>query len=448
MVCYSCMNFLGDAEFQMDILSGTTSRQIISQQGGKHGSSVIAVPCKNECGELYCSSVCAETHWNNGHKHLCTGKISEEEANDHPLILFKTHACSTNEIFLLVADVFSRICCEVENAEAKGIDTTIAANKAKSPFARFVRGLWWDVAVSPRRFEHESLKSVLCNLVQESHELLSSALNLKARGLDKHLDSDYFSQTIGMFEQNNVGIRLENPIHKYVEEVLSTKDISNVNIEKLLQKVSIIVEKIDKLNDVSEQEEDYNDEKEDENDGLEYGDDQDQSVAIDGSGPQYLPFLNVFVNDLKRKADDANKDTASESDDSDDDLASDDQEYIEGDANLIEVYDETGKFDVDAARRKITTLINQTGKETIFPPLDGTAFYTLICKANHSCHPNACVKYSIHRDHGLVAEMQLIRSISVGEELTISYIDESKSYKKRSKLLQNYGFNCTCIKCR
>ena len=134
--------------------------------------------------------------------------------------------------------------------------------------------------MSPRRFEHESLQSVLCNLVQESHELLSSALNLKARGLDKHLDSDYFSQTIGMFEQNNVGIRLENPIHKYVEEVLSTKDISNVNIEKLLQKVSIIVEKIDKLNDVSEQEEDYNDEKEDENDGLEYGDDQDQSVAM------------------------------------------------------------------------------------------------------------------------------------------------------------------------
>ena len=87
MVCYSCMNFLGDAEFQMDILSGTTSRQIISQQGGKHGSSVIAVPCKNECGELYCSSVCAETHWNNGHKHLCTGKISEEEGH-HPDIMF------------------------------------------------------------------------------------------------------------------------------------------------------------------------------------------------------------------------------------------------------------------------------------------------------------------------------------------------------------------------
>ena len=203
---------------------------------------MIAAPCQNKCGELYCSTICSETHWNNGHKCLCTGNISEEEAQEHPLIAFKTHACSTNEIFLLVADVFSRICCEVETAIANGTDITIAMNKAKSPFARFVRGLWWDVAVPPKNFDDEAFKGVLRKLVVESHKLLSSALNLTEKGFDKHLHSDYFSQTIGMFEQNNVGIRLDNPIHKHIENVLAVKDIdNNVNVEKLLQKIDAII---------------------------------------------------------------------------------------------------------------------------------------------------------------------------------------------------------------
>lgn len=84
------------------------------------------------CGELYCSISCRDAHWARGHCFLCVGPIPEQEAGQHPLVLFKMHAgkyttafvylkaadshvifvcfwvyntVRTNEIFLLVADV-------------------------------------------------------------------------------------------------------------------------------------------------------------------------------------------------------------------------------------------------------------------------------------------------------------------------------------------------------
>ena len=448
IVCSECMKFLGNADFQMDILSGITSRQNISDQGGKYGDSVVAVPCENKCGELYCSSICADTHWKSGHKCLCTGKISAEEAERHPLIAFKEHACATNEIFLLVADVFSRICCEVEKAKAEGIDDfSTAVNAAMSPFSRFVRGLWWEIAVPPTHCDHEAFKNVLRELVVDSHKLLSPALDLREKGLETYLDVDYFSRTVGMFEQNNVGIRLENPIHKHVEDILSTEDkSSDDNVEKLLQKVNKVVERID-VNDCENECDEIGTKNE--------SDIKDQDMA-EGKSFEYLPFLNTFVSrsDIGWRVENTNEDAESEEGRNEDDNIVEDskeeeeeEEEEEEDVNLIEVYDKAGNFDVDAAKRKILLLINQLGKEVIFPPLDGTAFYTLVCKVNHSCDPNAFVRYAMYHEHGIVAEMQLTKDIDAGEELTISYIDESCSYEKRRKLLRDYGFSCKCVKC-
>ncbi len=76
---------------------------------------------------------------------------------------------------------------------------------------------------------------------------------------------------------------------------------------------------------------------------------------------------------------------------------------------------------------KVRQLVRDNGIDSLFPPLDGTAFYDTICKINHSCNPNVIVKYNCNCTNGLFAELHCLRSISPGEELVQSYIDVSMS---------------------
>lgn len=66
------------------------------------------------------------------------------------------------------------------------------------------------------------------------------------------------------------------------------------------------------------------------------------------------------------------------------------------------------------------------GEDRIFPPLDGTGFYSTICHMNHSCDPNVIVKYNAIPEVGLVASVVALRDIELGAELQQSYIDASK----------------------
>jgi len=70
-----------------------------------------------------------------------------------------------------------------------------------------------------------------------------------------------------------------------------------------------------------------------------------------------------------------------------------------------------------------------------------TAVYQTISRFNHSCYPNA-----VFCDH----EVRSIRDIKEGDEITISYLAQSKlrSYSERQReLQQGFGFTCTCRLC-
>ncbi len=79
--------------------------------------------------------------------------------------------------------------------------------------------------------------------------------------------------------------------------------------------------------------------------------------------------------------------------------------------------------------------------------VDGTAFYALQSCINHSCQPNA---HAIRSELDLNCSAVVIakHSIPAGEEITISYIDESLSYEERQEALQDYGFVCKCLLCQ
>jgi hypothetical protein len=68
------------------------------------------VPCRNNCGFVYCTSKCeADAYTANGHSLLCTGSIVESEAEAHSLIRWKIHAMQSNEIFIVVGQIIAKI---------------------------------------------------------------------------------------------------------------------------------------------------------------------------------------------------------------------------------------------------------------------------------------------------------------------------------------------------
>lgn len=96
---------------------------------------------------------------------------------------------------------------------------------------------------------------------------------------------------------------------------------------------------------------------------------------------------------------------------------------------------------------ELQRIITEVGEDSLFPPLDGTAFFILTCKINHSCDPNVRVNYHIHPTNGLELKMLTIKDIGAGEELLQSYIDQFQDKKERQKALKDYGFTCQCSKC-
>ena len=246
LVCGACHKILGSFDLQIKLLSKELTRQTLTIQMDNLVDSAdptnAVFHCPDRCGELYCSTACRDQHWSR-HQLLCTGALTEEEAATSPLIRFKMHACETNEIFLLVADVFAKICSDIDmmrqsKAAGNGEDVAIIA-AALAPYDRFVRNLWWDCVVidpsssSPKPSSsnisgsvtqatandndgdggnEENLPSVLKQLVVESWALLREVLNLDGRGLTHVLTAEYMARTIGMFEQNNIGVRCTHPL--------------------------------------------------------------------------------------------------------------------------------------------------------------------------------------------------------------------------------------------
>ena len=82
------------------------------------------------------------------------------------------------------------------------------------------------------------------------------------------------------------------------------------------------------------------------------------------------------------------------------------------------------------------------------PACEGTAFYALQSCINHSCNPSTHAMKRDDTDEDGAAVILAKRGIAVGEEITISYIDESADLADRTKQLADYGFTCQCSWCR
>lgn len=144
------------------------------------------------------------------------------------------HAVQTNEIFLMVADLFAHLCILAEQNQD-------AASSAFMVYSSYVRNRWDECVVAPAKQNPVKLKKTLQRMVGESWQLLSKALHLFERGLETILTQEYLSRSIGMFEQNNVGIRLDNPLI----EVFSSLATDNPGVEQLLALVQAVADAVE-----------------------------------------------------------------------------------------------------------------------------------------------------------------------------------------------------------
>ncbi len=192
IICGNCFSFLGSENQQLDILLKRTTRQKICENI-TNGTTNDLINCRYECGELYCSKSCEDKHWNKGHRFLCTGTITNDSdhSDSSSLLKFKLHAVDTNEIFLLVADIFADIVSRFENSNQ--ISDVVDSIQL---FQKYVHNIWWDIVKTPPDREPEEFKSLLRELAHDSFKLLSETLQLEKLNLSNHLSFDFMSRLV------------------------------------------------------------------------------------------------------------------------------------------------------------------------------------------------------------------------------------------------------------
>lgn len=110
---------------------------------------------------------------------------------------------------------------------------------------------------------------------------------------------------------------------------------------------------------------------------------------------------------------------------------------------------ELSKDERDEVDSRVDQLWDAVDKHSgIFTDCEGTGLYELQSRINHSCSPNVEIQFT---EGNARLSVKALRDIVAGEELFISYmsgceLDRSR-HSRQKYLLENYLFECWCIKC-
>jgi hypothetical protein len=435
LCCANCHRFIGDIDLHADILSGLRSRLASTEAPTEKGRvrrpgmakaspfvSCNPVSCHSACGEVYCSPTCREADAARGHGFLCTGPHSQ----DHPMVSFKIHAVQTNDIFLFAAKVIADVLMRFNRV---GGDAEISW----LPYSRFVQEPWWEVVNAPEDAEsQEKFANRLRNVAHESYDLLSLSVAewfLAHRNVDSasgaagggvSLDAfmafftlDRWGRIIGMFEQNQVGVRVPSPIGALVNKL-------HLLAVPLRQQVA------KELLDIARRAGACDDEHSEDSSG-----DDDSSRYDSSTGERREGNLVGAAATVE--------DSAMEDENEDEDE----------EGNSVEEQRAGAVADADADDDLLSEIEEMCqDADLYFPPLDGMAMFTLACCMNHSCDPNVRVAWCNKPGAPIELELVSLRAIGEGEELCFSYIStDIDSVDERRRALIDYGFECECARC-
>mmetsp|Transcript_16450 Transcript_16450/g.28505 ORF Transcript_16450/g.28505 Transcript_16450/m.28505 type:complete len:408 (-) Transcript_16450:1164-2387(-) len=194
-----------------------------------------------ECGEIFCSEICANESYRRGHGLLCTGEFQSE---DSPLVKFKLHAINTDDLFLLAGKIYARVITEMNST---GTSFERVWEIYYKDFAPRCGSLYYGEGED---FDEETFQNC-----EESLRLLRAALGPAVCNPDE-VDSLFciklYGSLLEKLTRNNIGIRIKNPFASYVDKLSVDNELL-----KLIASTWTI------LDDTAEKEEEDTAEKED-----------------------------------------------------------------------------------------------------------------------------------------------------------------------------------------
>lgn len=123
--------------------------------------------------------------------------------------------------------------------------------------------------------------------------------------------------------------------------------------------------------------------------------------------------------------------------------ATDAQENVSPD-----VSDDEDEAKPAAQERRTVDLVGlsrRAARLPVLPGFEGFGLVDAVALTNHSCAPNVEVVASVYNADVVATAL---RDIAEGDEVLMSYVDESEPFRTRQRLLRSgYAFECRCKKC-
>lgn len=388
-----------------------------------------AVPCRRRgargCWAWYCSTTCRARHAKNGHDARCGARNPSAEQAAPP-----SEGASAEAVAAAAANAFRRHCGRHDDlalfAEAAGgVAAKIARGEdwetATTPLRAFCSAPWWEVSAESGEggVDAETLRAVAARAVgllrasavaavravdeeiaamdaatktdadadadaRDAAEASRATLAALPEVLDR-LGVDGAGRILGAFDLNQWSIKIDHPMRNVCRKLL-------------------------------------------------WIDEYEGADAAAGTLGALLPIA-IRAQDKRDAEDEAagrprwgGEDTYE--DDEDEDEKSDDA-ADSGEIRLDETADAEDLYDV--SRR-------------LFPMFAGEGLFSLLCVVNHACEPSVVTRYRSWKG-ATIMRVEALRDIEAGEELTVSYVDETEPLAARRAALASYRFECRCAKC-
>lgn len=551
--CLTCGRFVGSLLDQMQRVAGLPSSELTSLPlfSAEDAQLTELVRCTHAptCDALYCSEAHRAADWKRGHKLLCVGvgpaaaaakadadsvattnkrarkdavataasssssaaasaaaAPSSSDSQQHPFALFRAHAESQHELFMLAARLAALVECgeaspddldkyvqrpwedivaagdEDEDEEEEEEEKAAAMAKAKASAAAAAAASGGkrkrdavDAAAAAAAAATESSSSTarpgsvlshLRSVVGRSFSLLTTALYTHhSRPVPGWFNRAWYSRLVGALRLNALAVEHPTPLAEYIDAV--------DQVVARLEKDS----KADEADSADEAEEGPDAQAEDAEEAAEQSsssssssssDDEEDDADDDDDAPPrrsrlpspaasarsqrhrillaLMPLISGAMmlrlqekmarQDARRAAREVS--AAASSSSASGSSGSDHARTRSPDRDSYPSSHYNWTLDCSAAQHCTLRFSSR-----LFPSFHGSALYSTIAQANHSCAPNASV------DHGQDAEGLLValKSIAEGEQIMLSYIDESVPKAERHEQLRDYDFLCRCPKC-
>eukprot|EP00873_Tetraselmis_striata_P002919 jgi/Tetstr1/423183/TSEL_001304.t1 len=395
--CAHCFRYLGTLQSQFQQLAGradpssaTSSRDAspyilpgLASSADGHLSRVH--PCRNGCGDKYCTAGCEAAGFAGQHRLLCPAGSGRSAAAREALLELRALAHSDCEAFMLAAKLMAAAFSAKDIAAQRRLESQMHMLGVTAP--------WWELVVIPEDVparKHAAYRSKLKAKAQQALSLTAAVLEPAAPPHLRYMMAlDHFGLLLGAILQNSVCIELPSPVRQYLEAQL--------------------------------------------------GRDQPEDIAL------LVPLAReVLQHHARLQQEEEDAEGISLDGDSGESEASSSEEGSSGaggsEPGMPPDAPSSGTLSNDEAVDLLAAAI------AVIPDVEASGVFPLISFLNHSCQANASIEFS--GQDGLHAEIVATGDVASGDELYISYIDDDEmDLQERTQELREYQFVCDCQRC-